>query len=143
MKINMNETKCLKLSCKENIHTEKEQINKIIERIQKLTKQGATPEKLENDKLVNKLYYCYTHKSPIYNRKTCKTKYNIKMPKCKTGSLRDRKTLKCVMKKTMSRCAAGSRMDKKINKCVITEHKRKRCKNGFRYNETKKTCLIK
>lgn len=139
----MNETKCLKLSCKENIHTEKEQINKIIERIQELTKKGATPEKLETDKLLNKLYYCYTHKCPFYNRKTCKIKYNIKMPRCKTGSLRDRKTLKCIIKKTMSRCSPGSRMDKSLNKCVITEHKRKRCQNGYRYNTTKKTCLIK
>ena len=139
----MNQTKCLKLYCKQNIHSEKQCVDKIIERIQKLTKQGATSEKIENDKLVNKLYYCYVNKSPMYNKKNCKTKYNIKMPKCKIGSLRDTKTLKCIIKKTMSRCPTGSRIDKKINKCVVTEHKRKRCKNGYKYNGTKKTCLIK
>lgn len=139
----MNESKCLKLSCKEHVHTENSQVNKIIERIKTLTKQGASAEKLHNDKLLNKLYYCYMNKYPIYNKKNCKTKFNIKMPKCKIGSLRDTKTLKCIIQKTMSKCANGSRMDKKINKCVITEHKRKRCKNGYNYNTTKKQCLIK
>lgn len=139
----MDETKCLKLSCKQHIHTEKERVNKIIERIQKLTKQGATREELEKDKLVNKLYYCYINKSPMYTKKNCKTKYNIKMPKCRIGSLRDTKTLKCIIQKTMSRCPAGSRMDKQIKKCILTEKKRKRCKTGYRYNATKKTCLLK
>jgi hypothetical protein len=139
----MNQTKCLKLSCKEHIHSENDRVNKIIERIQQLTKRGVAPEKLETDKLINKLYSCHINKSPIYNKKDCKIKYNIKMPKCKTGSLRDKKTLKCIIKKTMSRCPVGSRIDKKINRCVITEKKRKRCKNGYRYNETKKTCLLK
>lgn len=138
----MNESKCLKLYCKKHIHTEKDRVNKIIERIQKLTKQGANLKKLENDKLVNKLYYCYINKYPIYNKTNCKTKYNIKMPKCKNGTLRNTKTLKCV-KKIGRRCENGSRMDKKTHKCVITEHKRKRCKNGYNYNTTKKTCIIK
>jgi hypothetical protein len=139
----MDQPKCLKLSCKEHIHTEKDRVNKIIERIQKLTKQGVSPEKIEHDKLVNKLYYCYINKIPIYNKTNCKIKYNIKMPKCKTGSLRDTKTLKCIIKKTMTRCAIGSRMDKTLHKCVVTENKRKRCKNGYHYNSTKKTCLPK